>query len=310
VLGQGFVTVIHCEDPEWELAAAEAWAFTGGEARGRLVYSPQAVDITRSAYLHACLEIEAQGANLAELLADCRRQGMAYEGFRITLFRPPPKVSGHGEQIIRQVADAITGDPDLSTPRVQLGLVGSQHHWLVGRLISCGRNHWRRGIDRPVHFSSALPQRFSRALVNLVASPGDTLIDPCCGVGTPLIEATEAGIIAVGADYNPKMLTCLALNLAHLGLPQRLFHADARTLGGRYEGAVMDLPYGRNLKGPQTPPAELIAPLRQVARRIALVSAVPLDSLLPTLGLRLIRAAQVPKGQLVRHVYLVAGSDA
>lgn len=309
MLGHGFVTVIHCEDTEQELAAAEAWAFTGCEAQGRLVYSPQAVDITRSAYLHACLKIEAHGDSLEGLVADCQRLGMAYDGFRLTLYRPPPKVDGHSEMIIRRVADAITGSPSLSAPRVRLGVVGSVDHWLVGRIISRGRNHWRRGIDRPVHFSSALPQRFSRALVNLVASPGDTLIDPCCGVGTPLIEASEAGIIAVGADHNPKMLRCLARNLAHLNLPLRLFRADARTLTGRYDAAVLDLPYGRNLKGPQTPPAELIAPLRTVATRSAIVSAGPLDSLLSALGLRIIRTAQVPKGQLVRYVYVVVPQE-
>lgn len=309
MLGQGYLTLIHCQDPEQELAAAEAWAFTGCEPQGRLLYSPHAVDITRSAYLHACVEICAQGDSLDSLVADCHRHKLAWDGFHLTLYRPPPRIEGQSDEITRQVADAIIGRPCLSAPRVRLGLVGSQGHWVMGRLISQGRNHWRRGIDRPVHFSSALPQRFSRALVNLVASPGDTLIDPCCGVGTPLIEAAEAGIIAVGADHNPKMLRCLARNLTHLGLPLRLFRADARTLTGHYDAAVLDLPYGRNLKGPQTPSAELIAPLCTVAARSAIVSAVPLDELLPALGFRLVRTARVPKGQLVRHVYLVVPQE-
>ena len=301
----GYVCTIHCPDDEAELAAAEAWAFTGCEPQGRLAYAPAAVDIARAAYLRHCVHIEASGGSLEQLVADCQARRVAYEGFRLQFLRPPPKVPEHKDEVILAVANAITGRPDLHHPRVQLAVVAVAGAWHFGRIISTGGSHWLRGIDRPVHFSSALPQRFSRALVNLVAAPGDTLIDPCCGIGTPLIEALDAGIIAFGADLNPKMLRGLAENLRHFGFPLRLFRADARQLVGAYDAAVLDLPYGRNLQVDETLYRELLAPLGGGARRVAVVAAQALDPLLQDLGYEVLRHARVRKWQLVRHVYVV-----
>jgi hypothetical protein len=303
----GYLYTIHCSDDEAELAAAEAWAFTGAEPAGRVAVAPWGVDIARAAYLRHCVHIEATGASLDELAAACHRQGVAYERFRLTFLRPPPKVAEHKDEVIVQIANAITGRPDLRHPAVQLAIVGLPGAWHFGRIISASHSQWLRGIERPVHFSSALPQRFSRALVNLVAAPGDTFIDPCCGIGTPLIEALDAGLIAFGADTNPKMLRGLAENLAHLGLPLRLFRADARQLVGRYDAAVLDLPYGRNLPMDEQLYRELLGPLGRSAGRLAVVAAQDLTALLDELGYRLLRHARVRKWQLVRHVYVLRG---
>lgn len=292
-------------DEDAELAAAEAWAFTGVEPVGRLVRAPLAVDISHSAYLRHCVAVEAQGEDLAELVADCHRAGLAYEGFRLEMLRPPPRQVVNGQEVVRQVANAITGRPDLSHPRVTLAVVVSDQGWCCGRLVSVGRNRWRQGMERPHHFSSALPQRMARALANLVAGPGQTLIDPCCGIGTVVMEAADAGIIAFGADHNGRMLHFLAVNLEHFGLPRRLFRADARHLTGHFDGAVLDLPYGRNLIGDLPLWRELIAPLRQAARRSVIVAPTPLTDPLGELGFRVVRVARVPKGALTRYIHLV-----
>lgn len=273
--------------------------------RGRIAYAPHAVDIARSAFLRQCVSIEAHGPDLATMLDDCRRQEVAYERFRLRLLRPPPQVDVHSQQVILQVANAITGRPDLTNPQVQLAVVAMQDRWLLGRIISTGLNRWLSGIERPIHFSSALPQRFSRALVNLVAAPGDTLIDPCCGIGTPLMEALEAGVMAFGADNNAKMLRGLAQNLAHLGFPLRLFRADARQLAGNFDAAVVDFPYGRNLLLDKHLARDLLLALRQTVKRAALVAAAPMDEVLQETHFDILRRATVPKGQLVRHVYVV-----
>ncbi|MEN6402899.1 MAG: hypothetical protein ABFD94_13230 [Armatimonadia bacterium] len=303
--GLGFVYTVHCQDPEAELAAAEAWAFTGAEMVGRVVYAPWGVDVARSAYLRHCVHIETQGETLEGLVEDCKATGVAYERFKITLLRPPPKVPERADEVVLRVANAVTGKPDLTAPQVELAVVATQGRWMMGRLISVGLNRWLEGIERPIHFSSALPQRFSRALVNLVASPGDTLIDPCCGIGTPLIEATEAGMFAFGADYNVKMLRGLAQNLKHLGMPLRLFRADARQLVGHWDAAVVDLPYGRNLLLDKDLARDILLALRGAAKRVAVVSAGPLEEVLGETAYEVVRKAIVPKGALKRHVYVV-----
>src|SRR3990172_3834309 len=109
----GYVYTIHCPADEAELAAAEAWAFTGNEMRGHIVVSPCAVDIARAAYLRHCIHIETMGASLDALIDECRKLNVAYERFRLHFLRPPPKVAEHKDETILRVANAITGRPDL-----------------------------------------------------------------------------------------------------------------------------------------------------------------------------------------------------
>lgn len=303
--------------------------------QGRVVFASQAVDVARSAYLLNCVSIEAQGGSLEELVEDCRRQDIRYEGFQITFLRPPPRVKARTNEVVLPVANAITGQPDLTNPKVRLAVVAMRQpsegpsfsrpgcdtgrlklgpsdggeRWILGRIISQGENRWVEGMVRPIHFSSALPQRFSRALVNLAAAPGDTLIDPCCGIGTPLIEAMEAGVVAFGADTNPKMLRGLAQNLKHFGLPLRLFRADARQLVGHYDAAVLDFPYGRNLLLDKNLCRDILTPLKQAVKRAAVVSAQPLEDVLAEVGFRLVRYLTVHKGQMVRHVHVVVPEE-
>ncbi len=257
-----------------------------------------------AAYLRYCVHVEAQGANLEELVADCRAAGMAYEGFRLEVLQPPPKPDASASEVTLAVANAITGRPRLVDPRVTLAVVITASGWYCGRLVSLGRNRWRQGMHRPHHFSSALPQRMSRALANIAAAPGETLLDPCCGIGTVLMEALDAGIVAFGVDQNGPMLKLVAENLAYLSLPRRLVRADARQLTGHFDGLVLDLPYGRNMIGNLAVWRELIAPLRSLATRSVIVAPQPLEDLLEESGLRLVKAARVPKGALTRHIHL------
>jgi tRNA G10 N-methylase Trm11 len=263
------------------------------------------VDVRHSAYLRYCVAVEAQGANLDELVADCRASGMAYEGFRLEILQPPPRQQISGSEVTLAVANAITGRPKLMDPAVILAVVITAQGWCCGRILSTGHNRWLQGMHRPHHFSSALPQRLSRALANLVASPGETLLDPCCGIGTVLMEALDAGILAFGVDQNGPMLKLVAENMAYLGLPCRLIRADARQLTGHFDGAVLDLPYGRNMIGNVALWRDLVAPLRTLASRSAIVAPQPLGGLLEELGLRLVKMVRVPKGGLVRHIHLV-----
>ncbi|GAQ78561.1 hypothetical protein KFL_000150130 [Klebsormidium nitens] len=80
------------------------------------------------------------------------------------------------------------------------------------------------GLDyssAPQTWSAALPPELAAVAVNLVARPGDTLIDPCCGSGTIPFEAHRRGVHARGSDVNPTVLKMAAANFRHLGVPYR-----------------------------------------------------------------------------------------
>jgi tRNA (guanine10-N2)-dimethyltransferase len=287
------------------LAMAEFHAFTGKEASGRLGIAPVAVDISRAAFISTSMHMAASGASLHDLCADIRAKSLAWERFRIEHFCPSTSYKLTSLEPVIAVANAIEGRPDLTNPAIRLGLVATPELWSVGPIISQYMPDWPSHEQRPHFFSGSLPTRFARSIVNLVASPGDSLIDPCCGVGVVLIEALASGVQAVGCDINPKMIAQAADNLAVLGLPPRLFVADARRLTSRYDAAILDLPYGRNVNIHDGLYADVLHCLARIVRRIAVVAAARLpEELTANVGLTLVRHVKIPKNNLVRHLHL------
>ncbi|MDO8556635.1 MAG: DNA methyltransferase [Nanoarchaeota archaeon] len=101
--------------------------------------------------------------------------------------------------------------------------------------VSNPKAYKKRDENRP-HFEAArvISMRLARILINLSqAVPGDTLVDPFCGLGTILQEATLMKIQAVGIDSNKTMITQATNNLQWLGTTTwKLYPGDAQALTG------------------------------------------------------------------------------
>lgn len=79
--------------------------------------------------------------------------------------------------------------------------------WIFGDYVE-GESVWFRHQQKPNHYSTALSTRVARAVVNIaIPDPnGVKVIDPCCGIGTVLVESLSMGIDIVGSDNNPVIL--------------------------------------------------------------------------------------------------------
>jgi tRNA (guanine10-N2)-dimethyltransferase len=105
----------------------------------------------------------------------------------------------------------------------------------------------RRPRKRPFFHPSAMQAKLARCMVNL-AKPraGDVVLDPFCGTGTMLIEATMIGCQAVGLDVQRRMARGTLRNMNHFKIqPDGVVVADARSLPiAKADCIVTDPPYG------------------------------------------------------------------
>ena len=119
---------------------------------------------------------------------------------------------------------------------------------------------WRHRIapERPFFKPVSLDPRLARAMVNLGAPAGGRLLDPFCGTGGILVEASLVGIEACGGDLDAEMVAGTEENVRHAQthwagsgdatvrvasateIPQQW--ADK----GPFDAFVFDPPYGRN----------------------------------------------------------------
>jgi tRNA (guanine6-N2)-methyltransferase len=130
-----------------------------------------------------------------------------------------------------------------------------------------------------VHLPGALKPSVAAALVYLAQTTRTTtVLDPCCGSGTILIEAALQGASVCGGDRNPAAVAAAQENVAAAGVKVPVFQWDATSLPiatAAIDRVITNLPWGRQ---------------------------VPVDTALPVLHQRLytqMRRVLAPLGRLV-----------
>ena len=156
------------------------------------------------------------------------------------------------EAIIDSIAERVEGRVSLDSPDHEVSAYVGEggKTYLSITMPGSMRQGWatRRPRSRAFFHPSAIFPKLSRALVNLSGvQPGEAFLDPFCGTGSLLIEASIIGAEPVGIDLARKMVRGARRNSIKYGQPWLgLVRADSRSLPVREVGAVAtDIPYGR-----------------------------------------------------------------
>ena len=240
-----------------DLIAAECEHLTGGLPDSEGVAVCRAVDQThRAAYVRTGLRRIAQADTFADLLDVLRQTRLDLDDFRVDALYLSGRFPMPQQEAVVAAANAIHCRANVAAPRHRLLLVAQRGTFWLGEILAESTQSYAPHMKKPCHVSISLEARIARALVNLVVPPGrlgapqaaGTLIDPCCGTGSILLEAAALGLTAYGADRNPKMAHMAQRNLLHFGYPPRVVCADARVWSQPADALVTDVPYGRQLE--------------------------------------------------------------
>ena len=293
-----------------ELVSAESVALTGAapDVHG-ITISDICVDARRGAYLKSCTEILFETTSINALCAYLRSAGLYADDFRVSVVKKPRNLDVDSMALARKIGSFIGGKPNLSSPQVVfLTVVTSEKIWF-GRVLSESDGMWQEYNQRPYVTSSSLPARLALALVNLVASPGEHLLDPCCGTGTIVMSAAYYGIRATGTDINPRMVGATTKNLQHYGLKADVRLEDARTIEGTFDAVATDLPYGISLVKDTVATAEILTNLRTCSPKSAFIDTRDISQQLEDFGYKIENIIPVPKLRLIRRIFITSNDD-
>jgi len=279
----------------------------GRLAEPSIVLAQTAVSIRHAAFVAVGAETVAVAKDFDALGQALEHRQIKATTFAVTVKKLPGAPPVPSPVAKREIGMRIEGRADLRNPAEEFLLVATPQALYLGRVLSRSDNAWRQHERRPHTYIRALPARLARAMVNLVAKPGQQVLDPCCGVGTIPIEAEHIGCRVTGFDLSPKMADASNQNLQHFGFPPCAAVADARTLAGRWDAVVTDLPYGHigHYEDAKSA-AEILPNILTLAPRAAIVLAADATADLTRLGHPPRQVVPVPASHaLTRHIHVI-----
>ena len=154
--------------------------------------------------------------------------------------------AGLGAYIKRVVGAKV----DLESPQTRILVVLTQDSIRVCKSIASKLRPMLRAREpgqKPFFHPSMMNATLARVMCNLVGvTPGEILLDPFCGGGGILCEASLIGARTVGIDLNWRLLMGSVENLSSTEGSYSIIQGDARNLPiQRCDCIVTDPPYGR-----------------------------------------------------------------
>jgi tRNA (guanine10-N2)-dimethyltransferase len=166
-----------------------------------------------------------------------------------------------GQQILNQVPEAKVNlrHPD----KIFIGIITDEKLVFGLKLTEVSSKTFseRRPRKKPFFHPSAMPAKLARCMINLAHAKAEkTLLDPFCGTGSTLIEASFIGCYVLGVDAAKRMVLGCRKNLQFFNInAEGLFLADARKLPFcEVDCMVTDPPYGRSASTLKSTTRELV----------------------------------------------------
>jgi tRNA G10 N-methylase Trm11 len=304
---------------EQDLFRMECRALFGREPAGSGAFeSGVKVDPTRSPFLKGRLQILREGVSLEDLAELIDGYTPREATFKVVYVKSGEDVPFEERRVAeRWIGQRIRGKAEMRQPEALLGIAYIGGRWVFGPYVEQAAL-WLKHNEKPQHYSTALSTRVARAIVNIAvpAPAGVQMVDPCCGIGTVLVEAMSMGIDIVGFDLNWMAVHGARANLQHFGYLRDAAGADRaatdvvkvadmRTLEGGYDAAILDMPYNLCSKLSKEDQLVMLHSLYRLVPRAVIITIEPIEEAILLAGFRVTDRCVVKKARFAREVLLV-----
>lgn len=206
-------------------------------------------------------------------------------------------------EIEREIGWHIQGNADVRNPDQVFGIVTLGGRWYFGKYVK-PEAVWLKHMKKPREYSTALSTRVARAIANIAVPHPDGVkaIDPCCGIGTVLVEALSMGINIDGRDINPLVTDGSRENIAYFGLEGDVTTGPISEVTSKYDVAIIDMPY--NLYTHATPEDQLsiLKHARGFADKVVVVTIDTMDHMIEEAGFEIADRCVARKGIFSREI--------
>ena len=301
-----FLYFINYQDNERELCKMERRCLFNREINEKYFFSDIDINASKSPFIKSKIKIIYSDESLDRMVRKIKEDNLSYDDFKVSYVKSEQGDVQYEDRLeaTRKIGFVVNGYPDMHKPRNPLAVTKINGLWIFGEYE---RNDfkWQKHNDKPYSYSNALGLRMARALVNIAMKDNEegTLIDPCCGVGTVVIEALDLGIKVKGCEISKQIAYNARENVEFLGyLRDTIVCYDMHKIKDKYDSAIIDIPYG--LFSPVTLEEQkaIIHTARNICEKMVIVTFEDMEKFIVEAGFSVIDKCVVPKGNFKRHI--------
>ncbi|MCX7903757.1 MAG: RsmD family RNA methyltransferase [Caloramator sp.] len=297
---------VNFPDGEKELCKMEIRHLFGIELREKYFFYDDYIDVNRSPYVKYCIKIDAEDSDIENLAEVIKDRKISYDNFKvqyISLFERMDLNKKHFVESI--IGSAIKGKVAIHDPEIKIGVIDFDGRWIVGQLFR-NQGIWHFHDKKLVQYCNSLTSRVSRALVNIAVGKNSDLkvVDPCCGIGTVVLEALSMGIDIKGYDINYKVVKGARENLNFFNYPDVIKRGDIKEINEHFDAAIVDLPYGVLSVTTKKMQEDIIKHTARLAKRVVFVTLEDMQDEIEKFNFKIIDKCQSRKAKFIRFITL------
>lgn len=264
----------------------------------------------QSFFMKNRLEILYVESTFEALVETVKEDGITVEDFLIKyvpLIKYDP-LEKEGKRMSKAIGMHFNGFPSFKNPKITYGIMFHNNEWYFG-VLEANSCDWMKHQDRPHKYSSSLGISLAKSLIN-IAGEGDltkTIIDPCCGIGTVLLEGAYAGYKIKGREINYKVAMGAQANLEHFGYNIEVVNGDIAEEEGYYDVAILDLPYDNFSKSDEAIQHLILSNGKRISKKQIVVSSKNIREELAEAGIFVKEMCEVSKNfkrEFSRYIWI------
>lgn len=306
-----YLYVFNYPPEDKELCALEFRALFKDKFKSKYYLSNLNYSVDKSVFMKAKIDIWQINDDFNQLIKQIKSLHKEYQNFKVIYLKNQITHVDYQESLqkCKDISWAIEGSVNMSKPDHTIAITKLASNWICG-YYHHGVPSWKKHDDKPNTFSNSLDIRLARTLVNIAAGNHDQvrIVDPCCGMGTVVLEGLALGLDIEGFDISREISWLARKNLKYFGYDEYLINkVSIHDLDKHYDVAIMDIPY--NLYTPITyeEQCKLIQSARKICNKMVIVTYEEMSQEINQAGFLIIDGCIRKKTEYVkfgRYIYI------
>jgi len=297
--------LINFSQQEKELCQLEMKYIFNYRPEGKYVLSDIDTNPTRSPFIKEKISILFSGNSIEDLVEKVIENKIAYEEFKVIYLKSGDCDVEYKERLksVSAIGYVVKGEPNIHNPKIIIGISKIQDRWILG-IYDKNDFKWHIHDRKPYSYSNALSLKVAKALVNIaVANNYQTkLVDPCCGIGTVVIEAMDLGINVKGYEINELIAENAQRNLEFFGFDNVIKQKDMHSIEEKFDVAIIDMPYGIFTPTTVEKQKDIIKSVSRFCKKLILVTITDMDEVLRVENFNIVDKCSVNKNNFKRFI--------